>query len=203
MTFIKGRQIIDGPLMVDEIISWAKKKKKKFMFLKVDFEKAFDSLSWSFLFSTMEQMGFSDKWCKWIYSCLNSAFASVLINGSPTKEFKLERGLRQGDPLSPFLFILAAEALNVAILEATNHNIFHGIKVGKDKLHISHLQFADDALILGEWSLTNATNLSRILTCFHLASGLKVNFNKSKLYGIGVSNLKLNSVATSMRCLAS
>ncbi|GJS28161.1 RNA-directed DNA polymerase, eukaryota [Tanacetum coccineum] len=113
------------------------------------------------------------------------AFASVLINGSSTKKFKLERGLRQGDPLSPFLFILAAKALNVAILEATNHNIFHGIKVGKDKLHISHLQYADDALILEEWSLTNAKNLSMILTCFHLASGLKVNFNKSKLYGIG------------------
>ncbi|GJY72048.1 putative RNA-directed DNA polymerase, eukaryota, reverse transcriptase zinc-binding domain protein [Tanacetum coccineum] len=119
-----------------------------------------------------------------------------LINGSPTKEFKLERGLRQGDPLSPFLFILAAKALNVAILEATNHNIFYGIKVGKDKLCISHLQYADDALISREWSLTNAKNLSRILTCFHLASGLKVNFNKSKLYGIGVSNLELNSIAT-------
>nr|GEZ42385.1 RNA-directed DNA polymerase, eukaryota, reverse transcriptase zinc-binding domain protein [Tanacetum cinerariifolium] len=131
------------------------------------------------------------------------AFASVLINGSATEEFKLERGLRQGDPLSPFLLILAAEALNVAILEATNHNIFHGIKVEKDKLHISHLQYADDALILGEWSLTNAKNLSRILTCFHLASGLKVNFNKSKLYGIGVSNLELNSIATSIGCLAS
>ncbi|GJY89743.1 hypothetical protein Tco_0504939 [Tanacetum coccineum] len=73
----------------------------------------------------------------------------------------------------------------------------------KDKLHISHLQYADDALISGEWSLTNAKNLSRILTCFHLASGLKVNFNKSKLYGIGVSNLELNSIATSIGCLAS
>nr|GEZ13610.1 TMV resistance protein N [Tanacetum cinerariifolium] len=111
--------------------------------------------------------------------------------------------LCQGDPLSPFLFILVAQALNVAILEATNHNIFHGIKVGKDKLHISHLQYANDALILGEWSLTNAKNLSRILTCFHLAFGLKVNFNKNKLYGIGVSNLELNSIATSIGCLAS
>lgn len=98
MAFIKGRQSIDGPLMVDEIITWAKKCKKKIMFLKVDFEKAFDSLSWSFLLSIMEQVEFSSKWRKWIHSCLNSAFASVLINGSPTKQFKLERGLRQGDP---------------------------------------------------------------------------------------------------------
>ncbi|GJS41994.1 RNA-directed DNA polymerase, eukaryota [Tanacetum coccineum] len=124
--------------------------KKRMMFLKVDFEKAFDSLSWSFLLSIMEQVGFSSKWRKWIHSCLNSAFASVLINCSPTKEFKLEKGLRQGDPLSPFLFILAVEALNVALIEDTNNNLFDGIKVGKDKIQVSHLQFADDALILGD-----------------------------------------------------
>ncbi|GJW29733.1 RNA-directed DNA polymerase, eukaryota, reverse transcriptase zinc-binding domain protein [Tanacetum coccineum] len=108
MAFIKGRQIIDGPLIVDEIISWAKKHKKRLMFLKIS-------------------------------SFLNSAFASVLINGSPTKEFKVKKGLRQGDPLSPFLFILAIETLNVALLQARNNNIFHGVKVGKDNIHISHI----------------------------------------------------------------
>ncbi|GKD17256.1 RNA-directed DNA polymerase, eukaryota, partial [Tanacetum coccineum] len=87
MAFIKGRQIIDGPLMVDEIISWAKRKKKKLMFLKVDFEKAFDTLNWFFLMSVMEQMGFSSKWRNWIFSCLDSAYASVLVNGSPISEF--------------------------------------------------------------------------------------------------------------------
>nr|GEU93489.1 hypothetical protein [Tanacetum cinerariifolium] len=97
----------------------------------------------------MEQVGFSSKWRKWIISFLDSAYASILINGSPTKEFKIERGLRQGDSLSPFLFILVVEALNVAMLEAIDNNHFHGIKVRKDKIHVSHLQFADDALILG------------------------------------------------------
>ncbi|GKC92439.1 putative RNA-directed DNA polymerase, eukaryota, reverse transcriptase zinc-binding domain protein [Tanacetum coccineum] len=126
MAYIKGRQIIDGPFMVEDIIAWAKKAKKRLMILKVDFEKAFDSLNWSFLFSILEKVGFSAKWRNWIHSCLNSAYASVLVNGSPTKEFKIERGLRQGDPLSPFLFILAVEALNVVLLEATNNNIFYG-----------------------------------------------------------------------------
>ncbi|GJW91868.1 RNA-directed DNA polymerase, eukaryota [Tanacetum coccineum] len=109
------------------------------------------------------------KWRNWIHSCLHSAFASVLINGSPTNEFKIERGLRQGDPHSPFLFILAVEALNVALIEATSNNIFHGIKVGKDKL----------------------------------AYGLKVNFIKSKLYVVSVSDRKLNSLAATIGCLAS
>ncbi|GJY43054.1 putative RNA-directed DNA polymerase, eukaryota, reverse transcriptase zinc-binding domain protein [Tanacetum coccineum] len=173
------------------------------MFFKVDFEKAFDSLSWSFLMSIMEQVGFGSKWRKWIISCLDSDYASILINGSPTKEFKLERGLRQGDPLSPFLFILAVEALNVAIVEAIDNNLFYGIIVGKDKIHVSHLQFADDALILGEWSILNANNLPRILTCFHLASGLKVSFNKSKLFEICVSSEELYSMASAIGYLTS
>ncbi|GJS64070.1 RNA-directed DNA polymerase, eukaryota [Tanacetum coccineum] len=154
--FIKGRQIIDGPLMVDEIISWAKVYKKKLFMLKVDFEKAFDTLSWSFLDSIMAQMGFTSKWRQWIFACLNSGYASVLVNGFPTLEFKIERGLRQGDPLSPLLFILAIEALNVVIIEAKNRSLFRGVEVGKDRINVSHFQFADDALILGEWSFLNA-----------------------------------------------
>ncbi|GJU88049.1 RNA-directed DNA polymerase, eukaryota, reverse transcriptase zinc-binding domain protein [Tanacetum coccineum] len=93
--FIRGRQIIDGPLMVDEIISWGKKTKRRLMFLKVDFEKAFDTLNWNFLDSILLQMGFSPKWRSWIKTCLNSGFGSVLVNGSPTKEFPIKRGLRQ------------------------------------------------------------------------------------------------------------
>ncbi|GJR37725.1 putative RNA-directed DNA polymerase, eukaryota, reverse transcriptase zinc-binding domain protein [Tanacetum coccineum] len=112
----------------------------------------------------------------------------------------MERGLSQGDPLSPFLFILAIEALNVAILKATNRDLFHGVKVGKDKFHISHLHFADDALIMGEWSLTNALNLSRILTCFHLASGLKKRLSKwkSKSLSIGRRVTLIKTVLNSL-----
>nr|GEX40755.1 RNA-directed DNA polymerase, eukaryota [Tanacetum cinerariifolium] len=161
MAFIKGRQIMDGHLLVNEIIAWAKIL----------------------------------KWRSWILACLCLGYTSVLINGSPTPEFKLERGLRQGDPLFPFLFILAVEALNVALLEARAKNLFRCVEVGIDKINISHLQYADDALIMGEWSLSNAKKLSRILSCFHLASGLIVNFNKSRFYGVGVSHLELNSLA--------
>lgn len=197
--YIKGRQIIDGPLMVNEIISWAKKKKECLFILKVDFEKAFDSLDWNFLDHTMEQMGFSEKWRKWISGCLNSAYGSVLVNGSPTKEFKIQKGLRQGDPLSPFLFIIAVEALHISLQEAKSRNIFEGIKVGSNLVDVSHLQYADDALIIGKWSLENAKNLCRILRCFHMATGLKVNFSKSKVFGVGVNNEALINFASVLK----
>ncbi|GKD98181.1 RNA-directed DNA polymerase, eukaryota, partial [Tanacetum coccineum] len=112
-------------------------------------------------------------------------FSSVLVNGSPTPEFKLSKGLREGDPLSPFLFIIAIEALHIAMLEAREKHIFQGIKLGESDVTASHLQFADDAIFLGEWSKQNVLNLIRILRCFQVASGLKVNLSKSRLIGVG------------------
>ena len=83
-------------------------------------------------------------------SCLRSTSISILVNGSPTREFSMERGVRQGDPLSPFLFILAAEGLNALIKEAVSKNIFKGIRVGEDRVMVSHLQYTDDTIIFGD-----------------------------------------------------
>ncbi|GJR44673.1 RNA-directed DNA polymerase, eukaryota, reverse transcriptase zinc-binding domain protein, partial [Tanacetum coccineum] len=113
--FIKHRQILDGPLMVNEVIQWCKRKKSKLMVFEIDFEKGFDTISWDFLFQVLHFMGFNETWIKWISGCLHSASTSILINGSPTCEFNIHRGLRQGDPLSPFLFIIAIEGLHVAM----------------------------------------------------------------------------------------
>nr|GEW82584.1 putative RNA-directed DNA polymerase, eukaryota, reverse transcriptase zinc-binding domain protein [Tanacetum cinerariifolium] len=168
--------------------------------LKVDFEKAFDSLDWKFLDNIMNQMGFSSKWRMWINGCHKLASGSVNVNRSPTKEFKNQKGLRQGDPLSPFLFIIAVEALHIALEEAKFKHIFEGVKVGSIKVDISHLRFADDTLILGKWSIDNAKNLCRILRCFNLASGLKVNFSKSELFGVGVSTSETNNLAYFLNC---
>ncbi|GJR66188.1 putative RNA-directed DNA polymerase [Tanacetum coccineum] len=167
---------------------------------KVDFEKAFDCINWNFLLDIMKQMGFRSKWCSWIYACLSSASISVLVNGSPTTEFKIERGVRQGDPLSPFLFLIVSEALQVMVLEACNKGIFSGLSLAENGANISLLQYADDALFFGEWSKSNATNLIHILDCYHEVSGLKVNLSKSCLYGVGVPSSEIVSLARFIKC---
>lgn len=184
--FVEGRHILEGPLIVNELCSWAKKEKKEMLLFKVDFEKAFDSVNWMYLDSVLMQMGFGTRWRSWISGCLRSARASVLVNGSPSKEFTMERGVRQGDPLSPFLFIIAMEGLNAVMRSACSSNVFTGIKIPRSDTYISHLFYAYDALFIGDWSISNIKNLARILRCFHIASGLKVNFTKSRIFGIGV-----------------
>nr|GEV21455.1 ribonuclease H-like domain-containing protein [Tanacetum cinerariifolium] len=132
--FIKGRFILDGSLIANEAFDFLKKKKKRAFLLKTDFEKACDSVNWKFIIDTMGQMGVGEKWCKWVEACLNSATVSVLVNGSPTNEFIMERGVRQGDPISPFLFLIAAEGLNVTLNEAVSRGIFKGLKIGHDDI---------------------------------------------------------------------
>ncbi|GKG20284.1 RNA-directed DNA polymerase, eukaryota, reverse transcriptase zinc-binding domain protein, partial [Tanacetum coccineum] len=109
--FIADRQILDGPFILNEVLQWCKVKKKQALIFKVDFEKAYDSVRWDFLDEVLNKFGFGEKWCKWIQACLKSSRGSIIINGSPTEEFQFGKGLKQGDPFAPFLFILIMESL--------------------------------------------------------------------------------------------
>nr|GEW08398.1 RNA-directed DNA polymerase, eukaryota, reverse transcriptase zinc-binding domain protein [Tanacetum cinerariifolium] len=198
--FIQNRQILDGLLMSSEVIQWCKRKKNKLLVFKIDFEKAFDSISWDFLFQVMRFMGFNEKWMNWISGYLSSTTSSILINRSPTREFNISRGLRQGDPLSPILFIIAMEGLHVAIEDDIAAGLYRGLKV--NTLILSHLFFADDTLFIGEWSRANIKSLVSILDCFHRVSGLKINLLKSNLFGIGVPFEEVSLFASITSCNA-
>ncbi|GKC22092.1 cysteine-rich receptor-like protein kinase [Tanacetum coccineum] len=125
------------------------KKKQNDIVFKLDFEKAYDSIEWGFLMAIMKKIGFGNRWCKWVDSCLRFTSISILVNGSATREFSIERGVRQGDPLSPFLFILTAKGLYALMKEAISKSIFKGIRVGEYDVLVSHLQYANDTIIFG------------------------------------------------------
>ncbi|MCI05775.1 cysteine-rich receptor-like protein kinase, partial [Trifolium medium] len=199
--FVKDRQILDGFLIANEAVDEARKTKKVLMLFKVDFENVYDSVDWGYLDAVMGRMSFRILWRKWIKECVCTTSASVLVNGSPTYEFPLERGLRQGDPLSPFLFLLAAEGMNVLMQAMVENQFFTGYSFGmQNSISISHLQFVDDTLLLGTKSWANVRVLRAVLVLFETMSGLKVNFNKSMLVGINIVDSWLRAAVTALHC---
>ncbi|GKA09496.1 RNA-directed DNA polymerase, eukaryota [Tanacetum coccineum] len=202
--FMKGRQIMDGPIILNEVIAWCKSKKEQSLLFKVDFQKVFDSVRWDHLDDILGKFAFGNKWCGWIQGCLLSSKAPVLVNGSPTGEFTFHRGLRQGDPLYPFLFILVMESLHVSFQRLIDRGMFTPISVGNDNLvPISHLFYADDAMFIGKWTCENVNVLMMMLHCFFLASSLKINVQKSSIFGVGVRSSDVHSMVVRYGCLAS
>ncbi|GJZ64511.1 RNA-directed DNA polymerase, eukaryota, reverse transcriptase zinc-binding domain protein [Tanacetum coccineum] len=169
------------------------------MIFKVDFEKAYDSVRWDYLDDVLKSFGFGEKWRGWIQSCLISSKGSVIVNGSPTREFQFHRGLKQGDPLSPFLFILIMESLHISVQRVADAGLFKGISIGSST-NLSHLFYADDAVFLGQWTDSNIDTIVRVLDCFFRASGLRINMSKSKIMGISVSNDIVEQAASKIGC---
>ena len=149
-TFVPGRLIVDNVLVAYEAFHHMKNwrgGKEGLLDLKLDISKAYDRVEWIFLEHIMRKLGFSNRWIKIVLSCVSTVSYSILINGEPKGRIIPSRGLRQGDPLSPYLFILCAEGLSSLIQAATNENFLHGVVVARGAPKISHLFFADDSLL--------------------------------------------------------
>nr|GEV45743.1 RNA-directed DNA polymerase, eukaryota [Tanacetum cinerariifolium] len=171
--FVAKRQILDGPFILNEVLSWCKRKRKQALVFKVDFAKAYDSVRWDFLLDIIHAFGFGSRWCMWIRGIFSSNMALILVNGSPTAEFPMCCGLKQG--------------------------IFRGLHI-QGSVILSHLFYADDVVFIGEWSDSNLDNLLRILNCFYLDSGLRINVSKSQVLGIGVPSNIVQQGASRIGC---
>ena len=184
---MRNRQILDPVLIANECLDSRLKTGLPGLLCKLDVEKAFDHVNWGFLMQLLEKGGFSAKWRQWIFFCISTVRFSILINGSPCGFFESSKGLRQGDPLSPLLFVLVMEALGRMLDKAIHDDYMSSFGVGRlegRSLAVSRLLFADDTLIFCDADLVQVLFLCMILIWFEAVSDLKLNLGKSELVPI-------------------
>ena len=149
-SFVGGRQILDSVLIANECIDSRLKCHSPSVVCKLDIEKAYDHLNWDALLYLLNRMGFGLKWKEWIKTCISTVRFSILVNGSPAGFFGSSRGLRQGDPLSPLLFLLIMEVLSRILKKTEDSGLLRGFQVGpvnSIEVRISHLLFAVDTIL--------------------------------------------------------
>ncbi|GLT26033.1 hypothetical protein SLA2020_011240 [Shorea laevis] len=182
-SFIPRRKGTDNVLILQDLVySFSKRKGKNGdMIVKLDSEKAYDRIEWSFIRETLIFFKFSPHFISLVMSCISSSCISIFVNGDKTEAFLPSRGLRQGDPISPYLFILCMEYLSIKLMNGIGARKWKGSKAGKRGPTLSHLFFADDLIFIGKATLANSQYLSEILDFFCAHSGQKINKEKSRI----------------------
>ncbi|WOK97281.1 hypothetical protein Cni_G05989 [Canna indica] len=179
--FIEGRKMQDNILVANEIVNVIHKSKREwpYIILKIDLEKAFDRVSWRAVEKIMSFMEFPDTLKKWILVCLSSARFNCNVNGTLFENFSSAMGVRQGDPLSPYVFILMQELLSRILEEFTDKGLIKEFKYRGIKL--SHLAFADDLLLTVKGNLNNCRNVMKALDIYYKLTNQKINKQKSEI----------------------
>ena len=145
------------------------------MFLKMDMEKAFDRMECNFLLAILDKLGFSSTWISWIKICISTHSFSILLSGSPFEFISHGRGLRQGDPLSPFLFILGFEVFSRLMFKEESNGSLQGLQIARNCSAIHHLLFPDDLLIFGKATIIVASSIKSCLDKYCRWSGQSIN----------------------------
>ncbi|KAG7537202.1 Reverse transcriptase domain [Arabidopsis suecica] len=171
-SFIPGRLSTDNIVIVQEAVHSMRRKKgrKGWMLLKLDLEKAYDRIRWDFLEDTLRAARFPENWILWIMRCVTGPSMNLLWNGEKTDAFKPARGLRQGDPLSPYLFVLCLERLCHLIDRAVGSKEWKPITLSRGGPQLSHICFADDLILFAEASVSQIKVIRKILERFCVAS---------------------------------
>jgi hypothetical protein len=180
--YVEGRQILDSVILSHEVIHSLQKTKTPGILLKLDLSKAFDKISSDYMWGMLLALVFDKLWVTWILNLTSLAFFSILINGVPSRPFSPSRGIRQGDPLSPFLFIIMAKGLSRSIHAVVANNLLIGLPLHGISPPISHSQFVDDTLLMGTPTACEANSLLSILQTFSDALGLDYKKDKSQIF---------------------
>ena len=178
--YVKSRYIGENIRLILDLIEYTETNKIPGKLMFVDFEKAFDSLEWEFITCTLKRFNFGPDIIRWFHTLYNNISSCVVNNGMFSRRFELSRGVRQGCPLSPYLFVLCAEILATAI---RNDGNIKGVKVSDTEIKLS--QFADDTTLIMDDSNSTLNNVFYMLEKFEEISGLKVNTQKTILMSIG------------------
>ncbi|KAK1666249.1 hypothetical protein QYE76_054408 [Lolium multiflorum] len=198
--FIKGRNLLEGPLALIEIVHELRSKSLGGILLKLDFEKAYDRVNWEFLAEVLRCKGFEEAYIHRVLQLVSGGQTAISINGVIGPYFRNKRGVRQGDPLSPLLFNFIGEALSGILSAAGAAGHLHGVVPHLIPGGISHLQYADDTLILIQNSEENIANLKFLLMCFEDMSGLKINYHKNEVIVMGQPMEEQLRVANKLNC---
>ena len=189
--FIKGRFIGENTRLIYDIMNFTEHNDIPGLLVLIDFEKAFDSLTWSFIQKALKFLKFGSTICKWIKTFYNNITSSVIQCGHMSDSFTIGRGCRQGDPLSPYIFIICAEFLAIKIRH--NKNI-KGIHINGTEFKIS--QYADDTSIFLDGSTESLNQTLLELEFFANISGLKINFDKTQVVWIGSKKFSTSAIKT-------
>ncbi|WVZ85202.1 hypothetical protein U9M48_032152 [Paspalum notatum var. saurae] len=196
--FVRGRTLHDSYKFVQSIAREYRRRKMGRILFKIDISKAFDTLSWAFLLEVLEACGFSVHWRNWVSILLSLAASCILLNGQPGRSIRHRRGVRQGDSLSPMLFILAVDALNRLFDEAVRRGVLSGPGIPRVNYHCS--LYADDIVLFFKASTVEAMAIKRILQAFGEASGLVANLAKCSITPICVDENTTAAIAQVLEC---